>query len=150
MIYDKIIFVCTENTCRSPMAEAVYRAKAGERAIPSCSRGLVVLFPEPLNPKALIALSNHEMVAAGSSSIQLEKSEITENTLILTMSFSEKVKVIEEYQWQDNVYTLAEFAGEEEDLVAPHGGSQEDYEDCLEICIRLMDGVINKLFTQQV
>lgn len=148
MAYDKVIFVCTENTCRSMMADAVYRTKAGERAIPSCSRGLVVLFSEPPNPKVMIALSNHDMMETNYVSTQLEKDDITETTLVLTMTFSEKVKVIEDYGWQDNVYTMAEFAGEGDDLIAPHGGTQEDYEECLETCIKLVDGVIDKLLKQ--
>lgn len=148
MAYDKVIFVCTENTCRSTMADAVYRTKAGERAILSCSRGLVVLFPEPPNPKAMIALSGRDMMAASHVSTQLEQEDITGNTLILTMTFSEKVKVIEDYGWQDNVYTMAEFAGEGDDLVSPHGGAQEDYEECLDKCIKLVDGVIDKLLKQ--
>lgn len=147
-MYDKVLFVCAENTCRSLMADAVYRAKAGEKALPSCSRGLVVLFPEPPNPKALIALSKREMIVENHVSQQLEREDITQSTLILTMAFSEKVRVIEDYGLSENVYTLAEFAGQEEDFISPHGGSQEDYEEALNTCERLVDGVINVLIRQ--
>lgn len=147
-MYDKVIFVCTENTCRSMMADTLYKAKAGERALPSASRGLVVLFPEPPNPKAMIALSNQGMVVENHVSTQLSKEELTSDTLVLTMNFSEKVKVIEDYQFEENVYTMAEFAGEGDDLVSPHGGSQEDYDECLDTCAKLVDGVINKLLVQ--
>ena len=52
--YNKLIFVCTGNTCRSPMAEAIYKNLDKETDIKVFSRGLVVLFGEPINPKAEI------------------------------------------------------------------------------------------------
>jgi len=52
--YEKIIFVCTGNTCRSPMAATIYRSLETNSDIKVISRGLVVLFSEPSNPKAEI------------------------------------------------------------------------------------------------
>lgn len=49
--FDKVIFVCNGNTCRSPMAATVMANL--KQDIISESRGMVVLFPEPYNPKAV-------------------------------------------------------------------------------------------------
>lgn len=52
------------------------------------SRGLVVLFEEPISPKVNLLLSKHEMTPGNhSQSMQLQKEELTDKTLILTMTF---------------------------------------------------------------
>ena len=63
--YNKVIFVCMGNTCRSPMAATIMKhelEKCGLDHIAVESRGLVVLFPEPYNPKAVAVASKHGMI----------------------------------------------------------------------------------------
>ena len=49
MKYRRVIFVSTDNTCLGPAAESIFNRIAGGREIEAISRGLVVLFPEPMN-----------------------------------------------------------------------------------------------------
>ncbi len=136
--YEKIIFLCTNNTYLSPIAEAMYRhcTMAEENMPGCCSRGLVVLFSEPISPKVNIALMTHDMeVSSHENSQQFQTEELTEDVLILTMTFSEKVKLLEEYP-VENVYTLGEFVGEDTDIIDPYGGEEEQYERCYEDILR--------------
>lgn len=131
--YDKIIFVCTSNTLLSPIAEGIYRAKAPVDMPPAVSRGLVVLFQEPISPKVNLLLTKHELVVGNhGESKPLEKEEITANTLVLTMTFPEKVQLLENYGDVGQVYTLGEFAGIETDVQDPYGAEDEAYEKCFE------------------
>ena len=50
--YKKLIFVDTNDNCRAPMAEMILKRKFLTNPLTIESRGMVVLFPEPLNPKA--------------------------------------------------------------------------------------------------
>ena len=52
--YNKIIFVCMGNTCRSPMAATIMQNRLSKYDVIVESRGMVVLFEEPYNPKAII------------------------------------------------------------------------------------------------
>ena len=57
--YSKIIFVCDSGTSRAPMAEAILKEYTIRYPLEVESRGLVVLFPEPINQKAeAILISN--------------------------------------------------------------------------------------------
>lgn len=130
--YKRILFVCQDNTCRSVMAEAVMRSvmesQPEDKRLPVFSRGLVVLFPEPINPKAMeLLLGNHLEIGCGMS-VALEEWDISEGTLILTMTEAEKQTVAERYPLIANLYTLREYAGEQGDIVEPYGGAPEDYE----------------------
>lgn len=136
--YDKLIFVCTENTCRGPLAETLFKSMQIGNDLEACSRGLVVLFPEPVNPKAELVLNSHDLHIEGHIAKQLKTHELSETTLLLTMTMSQKKKVIEEYGVTDNLYTLKEFAGENGDVSDPYGGNLMDYEECFGELVRLV------------
>ena len=54
---DKIIFICTGNTCRSPMAEGLFRAHGGEEktGLTAASAGLFTQDGMPASQTALAA-----------------------------------------------------------------------------------------------
>ncbi len=145
-LVDKVIFVCTDNTCRSIMAEAVMRSVLRNRKIDVASRGLVVLFPEPLNPKAVAVLAGNQMMPAKKCSEALEAEDITENTLILTMTAKEAATVRERFPERERVFTLGEFVGRPGDIEEPHGGTLAEYGACYEYIDLLVKFSAEKLF----
>lgn len=148
--YEKVIFVCTGNTCRSPMAETIYRSLESNSDITVASRGLVVLFSEPSNPKADIVLQSHNLVLEGHISKPLKNSDIDENTLILTMTDKQKRNVLDNYNGTDNVYTIKEFVGENGDVTDPYGGTLIDYEECFVELARLVKKTVYKLNEEDI
>jgi protein arginine phosphatase len=148
--YEKIIFVCTGNTCRSPMAETIYKSLETNSDITVTSRGLVVLFSEPSNPKADIVLKSHNLQLEGHSSRPLKNSDIDEDTLILTMTDKQKRSVLDNYNGTDNVYTIKEFVGEAGDVTDPYGGTLIDYEECFVELARLVKKTVYKLNEEDI
>ena len=160
--YSKIIYVCTANTYLSPVAETMYRQfteqerererAEGERVIsfpPCCSRGLVVLFSEPISPKVHVSLSQHDLrPCSHENSVPLEQFDIVEDALVLTMTFSEKVAYLEKYQGGE-VYTLGEFVGEDTDITDPYGGEEEQYDLCYHEIARRIRKVIQILIEDE-
>lgn len=143
--YGKLIFVCTGNTCRSPMAEAIFKSMEQVSEIKVISRGLVVLFSEPINPKALIVLNKHDLKTTSRVSKGLKPADIDGETLILTMTEKQKIKVLSEYPGAAGVYTIKEFAGESGDVIDPYGGTLIDYEECYSELARLVKKTVIKL-----
>lgn len=130
--YKHILFVCMDNTCRSIMAESVMRSVCQEQEIEIASRGLVVLFPEPMNPKAVAVLKGNQLSPCKEMSETLEKADIKWRTLILTMTAHEKEMVLERFPDAENVFVLGEFTGQEGDIEEPHGGTLAAYGSCYE------------------
>lgn len=148
--YEKIIFVCTGNTCRSPMAAVIYRSLETNSDIKVTSRGLVVLFSEPSNPKAGTVLKSHNLELEGRISKALKHSDIDENTLILTMTEKQKNSVIENFHYEENVYTIKEFVGENGDVIDPYGGTLIDYEECYIELARAVKKTVYKLNEEEI
>ena len=148
--YDRLVFVCTGNTSRSPMAAAIFERLDPNHEIEIMSRGLVVLFPEPANPKACVVMKNNELSLDNHMSELLKQEEITENTLLLTMSEKQKNTVLETYGDDVHVYTIKEFVGMDGDVVDPYGGSLIDYEQCFSELSNLVKKTIYRLNEEDV
>ncbi|ETT03555.1 putative low molecular weight protein-tyrosine-phosphatase YwlE [Fusobacterium sp. CM21] len=144
-MFDKIIFVCTGNNSRSPMAETIYKSLAEDEGLPSISRGLVVLFSEPVNEKAEAVLENHGLTCVVEASKELSKEDITDKSLILTMTDKQKKQAQEKLELTENVFTIKEFNGEEGEVKDPYGGTLVDYEECFTELLRLIKKTIYKL-----
>lgn len=86
----KVLFVCTANTCLSNMAAAVFEGVRGGREIQVASRGLVVLFPEPINQKTVAILKSHQLELLDEAARPLTREDLIPGTVILTMTRAEK------------------------------------------------------------
>ena len=143
--YSKLIFVCTGNTCRSPMAATIFKSMETSSDIEVISRGLVVLFAEPSNPRADTVLKSHNLDLKDHRSKGLNNSEITEDTLILTMTEGQKRQVLENYENAVDVFTLKEYVGESGDIEDPYGGSLIEYKECYAQLSLLIKKLVYKL-----
>ena len=139
--YDRLIFVSNSDTCRGPMAEAILKSKFLLSELEVESRGLVVLFPEPVNQKAEAILASHGLTMKDHTAKMLEQEDFDERTLILVMEDALKQRIFQEHENVQHTWQLSEYIKEETDVTEPVGGSLADYGACYE----LLDSMISSL-----
>ena len=145
--YDRLIFVSNSDTCRGPMAEAILKSKFLLSELEVESRGLVVLFPEPVNQKAEAILASHGLTMKDHTAKMLEQEDFDERTLILVMEDALKQRIFQEHENVQNTWQLSEYIKEETDVTEPVGGSLADYGACYELLdcmISSLDVVLNE------
>ncbi len=149
-IYDKLVFVGTDNTALSAMAEAIMQQRFALEDILIESRGLVVLFPEPINPKAEAILASHGLTMKAHRSSQLTEDDFDERTLILTMNEEMKDKLLSDFRNALNVYTLTEYIGVEEEINDPYGKELAEYGHCYDQLAILLDQLAEQLLKEDI
>ncbi len=144
--FNKVIFVGKRATCREPMAMALLRNEPLWHPVEVESRGLVVLFPEPLNQKAEAVMISRGLNLPDYMSVQLESSDFSEDTLVLTFDQEIRGKVME-LEGAQNVYVLTDVTGDELEIMDPYGGDVMSYGLCMETLantIRKLAEVLNE------
>lgn len=130
------------------MAEAIYKHLTnGKNAV--YSRGLVVLFPEPPNAKAVTVMENHRLFIGEYTSAELSLQDFTKDTIVLTMEEKQKEKIQELFGNQEQLYTLHEFVGEKGEVPDPYGKDLMEYEECYLVLQKLIQKLIEKLNSQK-
>ncbi|MGH9097447.1 MAG: hypothetical protein ACRDWB_08485 [Acidimicrobiales bacterium] len=106
-----VLFVCTANQCRSPMAESILRSLLTERGIdwPVASVGLLEA-GFPMVKEALAALGPDGAAMVGHRSRTLSKSDVVEADIIFGMAREHvrEVAVLDPEAW-GRTFTLKEF-----------------------------------------
>lgn len=143
--YSKIIFVCESGTCRAPMAEAIMKEYVIKYPVQIESRGLVVLFPEPLNQKAEAILISNGINMTEKMSSQLREEDLSPDNLILTMEAEQKEKILKDYAGaaDANVEVLTELVGDELEILNPYGGILQSYGLCYETLNKTIQKLVN-------
>lgn len=124
-----ILFVCTGNTCRSFMAEAIFNSLNNMEEINAKSAGIAVVpgsvssgnACKIINEDINIDLSNREAV-------QLSEEILDESDLILTMTYSAKDLLSNlSLEDSDRIFCITEYVGVEGEILDPFGGDIEVY-----------------------
>ncbi len=84
----KVLFVCTANVCRSPMAEAIFGSLAEERGLvfETESAGVAALEDARIDPKAGVALDELGIYAEGHRARSVSEEILRDADLVLVMS----------------------------------------------------------------
>lgn len=139
--YSKLFFVDEDDNSRSAMAKIIMQSKFLLKPMAIESRGLVVLFPEPMNQKAEAVLIGNGYSVAGHEAKPLLQEDINEEALILTMEDSQKEKIWMNYGHALNVYTLTEYVKWQGDVVPLFGEPLTEYGKCYELLEALIAGL---------
>lgn len=134
-----ILFVCTGNTCRSSMAEALFkdilkdRHKDGDMDFNIISAGVAAREGEGASPNAIRAMEELGIDLRDHRATQLTEELIDKAHLILTMTQNHRDIVTRmNPEARGKVFTLLEYTGDGEqgdilDIQDPFGGSIEVY-----------------------
>ena len=126
-----LLFVCTGNTCRSPMGEGIARAVGRDRGVEvvTLSTGLFCVPGAKVSDEAVVAVQ--ELVAediSAHSSRPLKIDFVKAADYVLAMTEDHKKVLLRQFPFDSKkIMTLAEFGGEVGDVEDPFGQSQEVY-----------------------
>ena len=146
-----VLFVCTANVCRSPMAEAIFNALAEDRRLPYRARsaGLAALENEPMAPNARAALEEVGIPVGHHRARQVNESMLREADLVLAMSPRHMAQLQERYgPLSHKVHTLARYASGapgEDGISDPYGQAMTAYRASLYQLVGYLDSLVGVL-----
>ena len=149
MPYKRVVFVDGDATARSVMAAAIMREEPIGTEVEVLARGLVVLFPEPVNQKIEAILASNNLTAKGHEAVQLTPEDIDSDTLLLVMEKDQIKKVQELSPRAEHVATVSGFAGFAGDIEPLYGADLPTCGKCFEILQGLVKIIAEKLLNEE-
>lgn len=140
----RVLFVCTGNTCRSPMAAAILKSK-GLPGVDVRSAGVFADHGSAASNHAQTVLEEKQIGEPHSSTL-LTENLVDWATHIITMTMGHKVNIVRSYPHATSkTFTLKELAGGSGDVSDPFGGSLKTYQQTYAELEHYIDRIIGKL-----
>lgn len=144
-----ILFVCTGNICRSPMAEYILRTRVDDKKINVSSAGTHALVAYPADSAVLHVMQSKGLDLSLHRARQINESLIDNSDLILTMS-SEQKKYLEKYYLNacGKVFRIGEWS--EFDVMDPYKRPKVVFEQVYALLMQGIDDWYRKLWKDNV
>ena len=148
-----IILVGESNLTRSILAEAILKKIFQQKNIENVnviSRGSIVLFSEPISPKASAVLYEHGCEDVSKRSTELTQEDIDNADLILTMSRSESEHIRDHFEVNTTCMFLGTFIDMEEEIPDVAEDTKVGYEVCYELTKQAMEVAADRLILELI
>jgi protein-tyrosine-phosphatase len=130
-----VLFVCTANQCRSPIAEALLKSLvAGHGEADRWQIQSAGTWTEPGRPAtqlSQVVMRQRKIDLSGHRSRPIDPDLLAAASIILVMTRHHQEAILAEFAGiQHKVYLLSQLVGRNFDIEDPYGGSVDDYELC--------------------
>lgn len=143
----RILFVCTGNTCRSPMAEAIFNSKCDINDVKALSRGsLIVQKTKASQHSTALVMENLQLSIGDRAAIQLDEDILKEVDLVLTMTSYIRDALKYNFKYiESKIFTLNEYVGVDGDVLDPYGGNKAIYKETYDSLLGSINLLIKKI-----
>ena len=144
-----ILFVCTGNTCRSPLAEGLMKkllAEKGVEGVEVSSAGTAAFDGDSVSYYAAKVLLSRGIDISMHRSRVMTREMISQSDYIITMTEAQK-SAVAAYCNKNNLYCIKDFAGY--DISDPFGSDEESYERCAEQIEKALEIFYDEIFSKR-
>lgn len=133
-----VLFICTANICRSPMARGLFESLLVEKDLSENwrveSAGTWAMSGEPAAIGSRTAMEARGIDISKHRSKGINAELLGSADLVLTMERGQKEALRAEFpDYVGRIFLLSEMAGKVEDIDDPYGGTLSEYEDTAEV-----------------
>jgi protein-tyrosine-phosphatase len=148
-----VLFVCTGNTCRSPLAEALLRHKLADRGVDGVtvsSAGTGAWEGAPASEGAYLVGLEHGLDLSEHRARLLNRDVAQAATLILTMARHHRARV-EQLGVTAEAQVLGEYSGRGASEVSdPFGGDLDDYRQVFDQLDAMLENVADRVVRERL
>jgi protein-tyrosine-phosphatase len=147
-----IYFVCTGNICRSPMAEALFNARAkdlGEhREFVAESAGTWGMDGEPASAYAIQMMRERNIDILAHRGRRFSREMMDQASVVIVMTLSHRDTLIAEFsKSRSKIHMMSELNERMYDINDPYGGSLDEYSYCAQELENLIEIGYEKIKT---